>query len=115
LHPWTASDIAREKNRPQDIRCVIDWSRHNHTLTQKRNPYHSYFWVDDQSMPFRDLRHCTGIPDRGLADCLMGRKRVMAQEKRRDIDSWNRHLGVKSLWALYEEGLEKEKEGKPSR
>lgn len=33
----------------------------------------------------------------------------MGQGRRNNIDSVNRDLGVKSLWALYEEGLEKAK------
>ena len=113
LHPWRSSDQRYQESYPPDIRCAIEYSRHNHASAQKRNPYHSYFLLDDESYQYHDLRHSTGIPSKGFGDCIMARREGtgLTSRLRAEIEQENLTAGAMSLWGVYEKGLEGRVEG----
>lgn len=108
--PWappTPGYSEYETQRPKFLTCEIRPSRHNHESAQRRNPYHSTYYVLRNSYQYCDLTKGNGIPLQELADGLMSRKRNVPVSIKRGIQEENERLGATSLMRLYEEGVEK--------
>lgn len=107
--PQTTNHLHKTPPETLTLTCHINPSDHDHDAAQSRYPYHSTYFVSENSAQFRDQMK-TGIPLRELADGMVRRKRGAPGRVKRGVVRSNEYWGAFSLMGLFRVGLEREEE-----